>query len=71
MLGDFDEFNDSIIDSSIEWMPYFLFFVATILFMIVLLNLLIAIIGDTYERVLSTYVSIFNYERTKLLFVID
>ena len=71
MLGDFDDYNDYILGSSITWMPYILFIIATLLLMIVLLNLLIAIIGDTYERVQSTYVSIFNYERTKLLFVID
>lgn len=51
MLGDFNEFNDSITllfnYSSIEWMPYLYFFIVTILFMIILLNLLIAIIGYT------------------------
>ena len=55
-MGDFNEFTDKLLDNSDGTaVILILFLIATILFMIVLLNLLIAIISDTYERVLSTY----------------
>ena len=56
ILGDFDEFTDKLLDNSEGTTGIIIIFlIATILFMVVLLNLLIAIISDTYERVLSTY----------------
>ena len=72
ILGDFDEFTEKLLENSEGTaVILILFFISTILFMIVLLNLLIAIISDTYERVLSTYEQIFNYERLKIIFIID
>jgi len=48
MLGDFD--TDSFGQRDL-WLVWILFVVASILFIVVLLNLLISIIGDTYGRV--------------------
>ena len=39
--------------------------------MVVLLNLLIAIISDTHEKVIARELSSFNYERMKIIHLID
>ena len=39
--------------------------------MIILLNLLIAVISDTYEKILSSEAAAFNYERMQIIYLID
>ena len=46
-LGELDEFND------LNWTAFFTFMVFTILITVVLMNLVIAILSDSYEEVIG------------------
>ena len=54
LLGDFDRF-DEVMEESItgsELFVWILFFLCTLLLMIIMLNLLIAFINDSYENLI-------------------
>ena len=70
MIGDFDDFFKS---STIELVNFlYVFFVfATILMMIVLLNLVIAIVSETFAKVTGAETLANNYERANIIYDIE
>ena len=64
LLGDFDSFHDSLnsdkTGSSVS--IWILFFLCTLLLMIVILNLLIAFINDSYNHVVEKKEIAFTFE---------
>ena len=54
ILGDFD--TSVFTDSVQPLMAWFLFFIATLMIMIIMLNLLISIIGETFSQFNENYV---------------
>ena len=55
MLGDFDSYDEAMNEEQTDSgvIVWILFFTSTMLLMIVMLNLLIAFINDTYESTIS------------------
>ena len=67
-LGDYDEIYDEV---DYPWTLYFFFFTATILLTISMLNLLIAIISDTFSRVKNAENLTKVWERWNIITEID
>ena len=57
MLGDFELFNEAlgedVIGSTISNYAWIIFVISTLLIVIILLNLLIAFISDSYEEIVN------------------
>jgi hypothetical protein len=58
-------------NKNLQFEIWLIYFFATILLIIIMLNLLIAIIGDSFNKVRSMERLNFNYERANLLYEID
>ena len=73
MLGDFDWYDETInIDQPDSGtITFILFFTSTMILMIVMLNLLIAFINDTYESTISKQDSAFLYEQIRIIAEIE
>ena len=67
-LGGFDEISENV---SYMWVLYFFFFTATFLLVISMLNLLIAIISDTFSRVKNAENLTKVWERWNIITEID
>ncbi len=58
-------------DSNMQILVWFFFFSATFVLVIIMLNLLIAFIGDSYEKVIALERENWNFERINILYDID
>ena len=70
ILGDFGGFDD-LSDNGIDWLLWVFFFIGTLSLMIIMLNLLIAIISDTYQAVTENNVLANNYEKAQIVAEMD
>ena len=73
LLGDFDTFEE-VMNSEItesELFIWILFFLCTLLLMIIMLNLLIAFINDSYENLIQSKDVAFISERVALIAYIE
>ena len=73
LLGDFDTFEE-VMSSEItesEGFIWILFFFCTLLLMIIMLNLLIAFINDSYENLIQSKDVAFISERVSLIAYIE
>ena len=66
-LGDYNDFNKSTNIKKFPTYIFFIFLLGTLSVSVILLNLLIAVISDTFERVENTSVQAQNFERTQLV----
>ena len=73
LLGDFDAFDEVMQDSvtQSEFYVWILFFLCTLLLMIIMLNLLIAFINDSYENLIQSKDVAFISERVALIAYIE
>lgn len=71
ILGDFSHFDNLGENTEIYWILWFFFFIATFVLMIIMLNLLIAIISNTFSKVTEDNDLVDTYEKTKLICEID
>ena len=71
MIGDLGQFDEISEDVDYVWLLYGFFFVATILLTIAMLNLLIAIISDTFSRVKNAENLTKIWERWNIITEID
>ena len=71
MIGDLGQFDEILEDVDYVWVLYSFFFVATILLTIAMLNLLIAIISDTFSRVKNAENLTKIWERWNIITEID
>ena len=69
-MGDFSGFDD-LSDNGIGWILWIFFFIATLSLMIIMLNLIIAIISDTYGDVTENNILANNYEKSLIISEID
>lgn len=67
ILGDFSKYDDFIQDIEISYFLWILWMMTTILLTIVILNLLISIISNTFNLVLAAEESMKTYERSSLI----
>lgn len=70
ILGDFGGFDD-LSDNGIDWLLWVFFFIGTLSLMIIMLNLLIAIISDTYQAVTVNNILANNYEKSQIVAEMD
>ncbi len=59
------------IDSNMQILVWIFYFSATFILVIIMLNLLIAFIGDSYEKIIALERENWNFERTNILYDID
>ena len=73
LLGDFDAFDEVMSDNvtQSELYVWILFFLCTLLLMIIMLNLLIAFINDSYENLIQSKDIAFISERVALIAYIE
>ena len=73
LLGDFDGFDDAMQEemTGSEFFVWVLFFFCTLLLMIIMLNLLIAFINDSYENLIQSKEIAFVSERVGLIAYIE
>ena len=73
LLGDFNGFDDSMQKevTGSEFFVWVLFFLCTLLLMIIMLNLLIAFISDSYENLVQSKDIAFISERVNLIAYIE
>ena len=71
VLGDFSRFDELGKESQIYWILWIFFLVSTLVLMVIMLNLLIAMISNTFSRVMEDNVLVDVYEKTKLINEID
>ena len=71
MIGDLGEFDEILTEVDYVWLLYGFFFVATILLTIAMMNLLIAIISDTFSRVKNAENLTKIWERWNIITEID
>ena len=71
MIGDLNDFDDISQEVDYLWVLYFFFFTATILLTIAMLNLLIAIISDTFSKVKNAEELTKIWERWNIITEID
>jgi len=71
MIGDLGDFDEIAQEVDYVWLLYAFFFVATILLTIAMLNLLIAIISDTFSRVKNAENLTKIWERWNIITEID
>ena len=73
MLGDFADFFNNSDDTSTELTNLFwiFFLLATLIVMVIMLNLVIAIICDTYDKVIGAELLANNYERASILYDLE
>lgn len=69
MLGDMNKFDDMVVDYFYALWAFF--FIASIILSIVLLNLLIAIISDTYGAVKANELLARHYEMANIIYNVD
>ena len=72
ILGDnglFDNLNT--MNSYIAFLLWIFFFITTLFMMIIMLNLLISILGDSYDKISGREVLANNYEKTSIIYEID
>jgi len=70
ILGDFSGFDD-LSDNGIEWILWIFFYIGTLSLMITMLNLLIAIISDTYQDVTQNNTLADNLEKAQIVAEVD
>ena len=70
ILGDFSGFDD-LSDNGIGWILWIFFFIGTLSLMITMLNLLIAIISDTYQDVTQNNTLADNFEKAQIVAEVD
>lgn len=65
LLGEFGEFDEimTIENTGLDAYVWALFFLCTLILVIIMLNLLIAFINDSYENLVTTKHVAFVYER--------
>jgi hypothetical protein len=67
-MGDADDSIKGLTwNSNLKIVVWILYFITTALMVIIMLNLLISIIGDSYEKVTALERNNFNYERASSL----
>eukprot|EP00828_Plagiopyla_frontata_P018994 TRINITY_DN2428_c0_g1_i5.p1 TRINITY_DN2428_c0_g1~~TRINITY_DN2428_c0_g1_i5.p1 ORF type:complete len:227 (+),score=11.35 TRINITY_DN2428_c0_g1_i5:150-830(+) len=73
LLGDFNSFDDNLNSDKTgsQAATWIIFFLCTLLLMIVILNLLIAFINDSYNHVVEKKEIAFTFEQVQLLAQID
>lgn len=71
MIGDLSDFDEIAEEVNYLWVLYFFFFAATILLTISMLNLLIAIISDTFSKVKNAENLTKIWERWNIITEID
>lgn len=71
MLGDFSGFDELGKESQIYWILWIFFLVSTLVLMVIMLNLLIAMISNTFSKVMEDNALVDVYEKTKLINEID
>ena len=73
LLGDFDAFDEVMSDNvtQSELYVWILFFLCTLFLMIIMLNLLIAFINDSYENLIQSKDVAFISERVNLIAYIE
>ena len=71
MIGDLGDFDEIAQEVNYLWVLYFFFFAATILLTISMLNLLIAIISDTFSKVKNAENLTKIWERWNIITEID
>ena len=65
LVGDFGDFAE--LQTPLGLLTWSIFLAMTLLMMIIMLNLLVAILGDTYDKVIGSEVMTNTYERTKII----
>lgn len=70
ILGDFGGFDD-LSDNGVDWLLWIFFFIGTLSLQIIMLNLLIAIISDTYQKVTENNILANNYEKAQIVAEMD
>ena len=73
LLGDFDSFDEAMQEdvTGSEVFVWIIFFFCTLLLMIIMLNLLIAFINDSYENLIQSKERAFLSERVGLIAYIE
>eukprot|EP00828_Plagiopyla_frontata_P008804 TRINITY_DN14453_c0_g1_i3.p2 TRINITY_DN14453_c0_g1~~TRINITY_DN14453_c0_g1_i3.p2 ORF type:complete len:182 (-),score=29.22 TRINITY_DN14453_c0_g1_i3:60-605(-) len=73
LLGEFGDFNSimTVENTGLDFYVWALFFLCTLILVIIMLNLLIAFINDSYENLVTTKQIAFAYERVQLIAAIE
>lgn len=72
ILGDNQLYdNVAVSNNYIHFLLWIFFFITTLFMMIIMLNLLISILGDSYDKISGREVLANNYEKTWILYEID